>query len=180
MLRLFIFLRSSYSNLFNPIGSTINSQLDINYQYSGMRAQKGVKKTSLQYYEIINPCSKKSEFCRNCNSQFMMIRPLIKSAIIHKNFYRDLGKDKERVDFIVKLILDCTNIEFHELHKFEKIVAGNLVFRAKREGVHFIYSVNKSKIDNLLFLRAMSNFTKYKRLLANDQQLKRMITNLIT
>lgn len=110
----------------------------------------------------------------------MMIRPLIKNAIIHKNFYRDLGKDKERVDFIVKLILDCTNIEFHELHKFEKIVAGNLVFRAKREGVHFIYSVNKSKIDNLLFLRAMSNFTKYKRLLANDQQLKRMITNLIT
>jgi len=108
----------------------------------------------------------------------MMIRPLIKNAIIHKNFFRDLGKDKERMDSIVKMILDCTNLEFHELHKFEKNVAGNLIFRAKRDGIHFVYSVNKNKVENLLFLRAITNFTKYKRLLANEEQIKKMIKNL--
>lgn len=108
----------------------------------------------------------------------MMIRPLIKNALIHNDFFRDLGKDKERVDSIVKMILDCKNLEFHELHKFEKNVAGNLIFRAKRDRIHFVYSVNKNKTENLLFLRALTNFTKYKRLLANDEQVKKMIKKL--
>ena len=69
----------------------------------------------------------------------MAIRPLIRNAVVHKKFFRDLGKDRERVDSVVKMILDCSNLEFHELHKFEKNVAGNLVFRAKREGTHLVY-----------------------------------------
>ena len=137
----------------------------------------GEKKISHQYNELTNPCSKKKQFCRNCSSSFIMIRPLIKNAYVHKKFFRDLGKDKEKVDSIVKKILDCSNLEFHELHKFEKNVKGNLVFRAKREGIHFVYAVSKKKVENLFFLRAMSNFSEYKRLLANEDQLKRMITN---
>jgi len=84
------------------------------------------------------------------------------------------------VNSVVNMILDCTNLEFHELHKFEKNVTGNLVFRAKQEKTHFVYCVNKKKIETLLFLRAISNFIEYKRLLANEQQIKRMTTELST
>jgi hypothetical protein len=110
----------------------------------------------------------------------MTIRPLIKNAVIHKKFFRDLGRDRERVDSIVRMILDCSHLEFHELHKFEKNVDGNLVFRAKKEKTHFVYCVNKKKMDTLLFLRAISNFAEYKRLLANEQKIKRMTTELST
>jgi hypothetical protein len=105
----------------------------------------------------------------------MMIRPQIKNALIHKKFFKDLGKDEKKVDRIVKMILDCSNLEFYELHKFEKNIAGNLLFRAKRKGIHFVYSINKNDTENLIFLRAMTNFTEYKRLLANEEQIKRMI-----
>jgi len=108
----------------------------------------------------------------------MAIRPLIRNAVVHKKFFRDMGKDRDRVDSVVKMILDCANLEFHELHKFEKNVAGNLVFRAKREGTHFVYCVNKKKVETLLFLRAISNFTEYKRLLADEQQILRMATEM--
>ena len=130
------------------------------------------------YLELSNPCNQKKDFCPNCSSHFMAIRPLIKKAVVHKKFFRDLGKDKDKVDSVVKMILDCSNLEFHELHKFEKNVAGNLVFRAKRERTHFVYCINKKNVDTLLFLRAISNFTDYKRLLANEQQIKRMTTEI--
>ena len=108
----------------------------------------------------------------------MEVRPLIRNAVVHKKFFRDLGKDKDRVDTVVRMILDCTNLEFHELHKFEKNVAGNLVFRAKKERTHFVYCVNKKKIETLLFLRAIANFTEYRRLLANEKQIARMATEI--
>ena len=108
----------------------------------------------------------------------MAVRPLIRNAVVHKKFFRDMGKDKNRVDSVVRMILDCANLEFHELHKFEKNVAGNLVFRAKKERTHFVYCVNKKKLETLLFLRAMTNFTEYKRLLANEKQIERMAIEL--
>ena len=108
----------------------------------------------------------------------MTIRPLIRNVVVHKKFFKDLGKNRDRVDSIVKMILDCANLEFHELHKFEKNVAGNLVFRAKREQTHFVYCVNKKNVETLLFLRAISNFADYKRLLANEQQIKRMVAEI--
>ena len=36
----------------------------------------------------------------------MTIRPMLKNVIVHKNFFKDLGKDKELVDSVVKLIID--------------------------------------------------------------------------
>ncbi len=128
--------------------------------------------------ELDNPCNRKKSFYRNCSSHFMRVRPLIRNVIVHKKFFRDLGKDKDRVDSVVKMILDCTNLEFHELHKFEKNVAGNLVFRAKRERIHFVYCVNTKNVETLLFLRAINNFTEYKHLLANEQQIKRMANEI--
>jgi hypothetical protein len=130
------------------------------------------------YLELTNPCSVKKDFCQNCSSYFMAVRPLIRNAVVHKKFFSDLGKDRERVDSVVRMILDCANLEFHELHKFEKNVAGNLVFRAKKEKTHFIYCVNKKKLETLLFLRAITNFTKYKRLLANEKQIERMAAEM--
>lgn len=130
------------------------------------------------YLTLTNPCSQKREFCRNCSSHFMAVRPLIRNAIVHKMFFRDLRKDENRVDSVVRMILDCANLEFHELHKFEKNVDGNLVFRAKKEKTHFVYCVNKKKLETMLFLRAISNLTEYKRLLANEQQIKRMTVEL--
>ena len=76
------------------------------------------------------------------------------------------------------MILDCTNLEFHELHKFEKNVDGNLIFRAKKKGIHYVYCINKKKPDIILFLRAISNFGEYKRFLENEQQIKRMTTEI--
>ena len=108
----------------------------------------------------------------------MAVRPLIRNAVVHKMFFRDLGKDQDKVDSVVRMILDCANLEFHELHKFEKIVDGNLVFRAKKGHIHFVYCVNKKKMETLLFLRAISNFTEYRRLLSNEQQILRMTAEL--
>ena len=91
-----------------------------------------------------------------------------------------MGRDQEKVDSVIKMVLDCANLEFQELHKFEKNVDGTLVFRAKKDGTHFVYCVNKKKIDTILFLRAITNFTEYKHLLANEQQIKKMVTDLTT
>jgi hypothetical protein len=110
----------------------------------------------------------------------MAVRPSIRNAVVHKKFFRDLGKDRERVDSVVRMILDCSHLEFHELHKFEKNVDGNLVFRAKKERTHFVYCVNKKRMETLLFLRAISNFAEYKRFLDSEQQIKRMATELST
>ena len=130
------------------------------------------------YLELSNPCTQKKDFCRTCSSHFMAIRPLIKTVAVHKKFFSDLRKDRHKVDSEVQMILDCTNVEFHELHKFEKNVSGNLVFRAKKESTHFVYCVNKKRIETLLFLRALSNFTEYKRLLADEQRIQRMVTEV--
>lgn len=110
----------------------------------------------------------------------MAIRPMIKGAVVHKKFFRDMGKDQQKVDSIVKLILDCSNLEFHELHKFEKNVDDNLIFRAKKEHTHFVYCINKKHMENIFFLRAISNFTEYKHFLDNEKQIKRMATELTT
>jgi len=54
----------------------------------------------------------------------------------------------------------------------------NQVFSANRKGIHFAYCINKKKVETILFLRAISNFTEYKRLLADEQQIIRMTTEI--
>lgn len=62
----------------------------------------------------------------------MKVRPLIETIAVSGRFIRDL-KDREKVRFIIQDVLDCSNLEFHELHKFEMNAGGNLIFRAKKE-----------------------------------------------
>ena len=101
-----------------------------------------------------------------------MVRPAIREVIVTKHFARDL-KGKEEVSSIVKDILDCSNLEFIELHKFEENIDGNLIFRAKKGRTHFVYIVDKKM--KIIFLRAFNNFTKYKKFLDDRKSMKRIL-----
>ncbi len=121
---------------------------------------------------IRNPCTDEKEFCKNCNSHFMTVRPAIKAVAVSKRFIRDL-KDREKARSFIRNILDCTQLEFHELHKFEKSVDGTLIFRAKKGQTHIVYGVDKEM--RIIFLRALNNFTEYKKFLRNRKEIQRMI-----
>ena len=105
----------------------------------------------------------------------MRVRPLLKEVTISKHFKRDL-KDKERINSIIKNILDCSNLEFTELHKFEENIEGNMIFRAKKENMHIIYCIDKNM--RIIFLRAIKNFDEYRRLLENKKEIKAIIESL--
>jgi hypothetical protein len=70
-----------------------------------------------------NPCVERKEHCLNCHSHFMAVRPNITGVIVTKRFFRDL-KNREKAKTLVQDILDCSNADFNELHKFEEHVAG--------------------------------------------------------
>jgi hypothetical protein len=123
-------------------------------------------------FSIENPCQQKKAFCINCHGEFKTIRPLIKEVIVTKHFVRDL-KNKEEADSVVKDILDCSNLEFTEMHKFEEHIGGNLVFRAKKGQTHFVYFVDKRM--RIIFLRAFKNFNEYKKFLDDRRRMRRMI-----
>jgi len=105
----------------------------------------------------------------------MMIRPSIKSIVVSKHFIRDL-KDTEKMNSIIKDVLDCSHLEFNELHKFEENIGGTLIFRAKKENVHIVYSIDKKM--RIVFLRAVKNFSQYKKFLENKKEIIRLIESL--
>ncbi|MDH5779923.1 MAG: hypothetical protein OEZ29_04940 [Candidatus Bathyarchaeota archaeon] len=121
---------------------------------------------------VDNPCVERKDFCINCNSHFMKVRPSIRTVAVSRRFIKDL-KDQEMADSIIKDVLDCSHLEFHELHKFEKNIDGNLIFRAKKEKAHIVYGVDKNM--RIIFLRAMKNFTQYKKFLEDMKEILRMI-----
>lgn len=125
--------------------------------------------------KLDNPCAERKDFCTNCHSHFMAIRPLIKSVVVSKHFIRDL-KDEENINSIIKNILDCSHLEFNELHKFEENINGNLIFRAKKEDTHIVYCVNRTM--KIIFLRAIKNFKEYKKFLEDRKEIKKMIERL--
>jgi hypothetical protein len=117
-------------------------------------------------------CAEEREFCVNCHSHFLALRPTITGVVVTKRFLKDLREISES-EAIVDEVLDCSEIGFTELHKFEENVEGNLVFRAKKEGKHFVYCVDRTK--RLVFLRVFRNFKEYERFLED----KRAISNLV-
>ena len=122
--------------------------------------------------KLENPCAATKDFCVNCHSHFVAIRPLIKTVVISKHFLKDL-KSEDEARSIVKDILDCINVDFTELHKFEEKVDGALIFRAKKEGVHFVYCVDKKM--RIIFMRAFRNFGEYERFLGDKKEIRKMI-----
>ena len=105
----------------------------------------------------------------------MQVRPYLKSVVVSKHFVKDCRTEEEAKSIIQK-VLDCSDLEFTELHKFEENIDGNLVFRAKKEGTHIVYCVDKSM--QIIFLRAIRNFTEYKRFLDDRKQIKKTIVEL--
>jgi len=122
--------------------------------------------------KVENPCAVEKDFCINCHSHFMTIRPLIKNVVVSRRFFKDL-KDAEKVKSIVKDVLECSSINFNELHKFEENVNGNLVFRAKRDNIHVVYCVDKRR--QIIFLRAFRNYSEYAKFLEDKKEIERMI-----
>ena len=59
-----------------------------------------------------NPCSAQKDFCVNCHSHFMAVRPHIASVVVTKRFFKDL-KDAEEAKSIVRDVLDCSNTDFN-------------------------------------------------------------------
>jgi mRNA-degrading endonuclease RelE of RelBE toxin-antitoxin system len=125
--------------------------------------------------KLDNPCVIKKDFCINCHSHFVAIRPSIKTLVISKRFIRDL-KDKEEVDSIVSGVLNCSNVDFNELHKFEENIDGNLIFRAKKGGIHVVYCVDKKM--RIMFLRAFKNYSEYGKFLEDKKEIRKMIARV--
>ena len=100
--------------------------------------------------------------CINCHEHFKQFRPNIKEIIVSKHFLRDAP------DFDTSLIIGCERDNFTKLHKFEETIEGNHIFRAIKGKMHYVYAIGKDK--RLIFLRAFSNFTDYKKFL-NEKNL---------
>jgi hypothetical protein len=105
----------------------------------------------------------------------MAVRQVLTGAVISKHFSRDIG-DRKAAESIVGNILDCSGVDFVELHKFEMIVDGNMIFRAKKERVHIVYCVDKK--SRLIFLRAFKNYSMCARSLGNKEEIRKMIESL--
>jgi len=125
--------------------------------------------------KLENTCIERKSFCDDCNSHFMSVRPLLKEVVVSKHFKRDL-KDEEKISSIIKNVLDCSHLEFNELHKFEENIEGNLIFRAKKENLHIVYCINKEM--KIIFLRAIKNFDGYRRFLDNKKEIEKMIDDI--
>jgi mRNA-degrading endonuclease RelE of RelBE toxin-antitoxin system len=119
-----------------------------------------------------SPCGVKRDFCINCHSHFMSMRPKIKSVVVTKHFFKDL-KDAEEVQSVVNGVLECSGADFYELHKFEEHIDGNMVFRAKKGGVHIVYCVDRNM--RIIFLRAFRNFKEYGRFLEDKKEIRNLI-----
>ncbi len=122
-----------------------------------------------------NHCSTKKSFCVNCGGEFIQVRPHLRGIVVSKRFVKDC-RSEEEAKSIVQKVLDCSDLEFTELHKFEENIDGNLIFRAKKENTHIVYCVDRTM--QIIFLRAINNFNEYKRFLDDRKQIKKIILRL--
>ena len=102
----------------------------------------------------------------------MAVRPHITSVVVTKRFFKDL-KDDENAKAIVRDVLDCSNADFNELHKFEEHMDGCMIFRAKKDGMHIVYCVDKSM--RIIFMRVFRNFKEYEKFLEDKREISKLI-----
>jgi mRNA-degrading endonuclease RelE of RelBE toxin-antitoxin system len=86
----------------------------------------------------------------------MTITPSLRTVVISRHFIRDL-KDKKEINSIVSDVLECSNADFNELHKFEEYIDGDPVFRAKKDDIHIVYCVDRKM---RIIARAMTSSAK--------------------
>jgi hypothetical protein len=114
------------------------------------------------------------DHCLNCQNHFMKIRPLLKATFISRRFIKDV-KGEEKAKSFVSDILDCSNVDYYELHKFEENIDGYLIFRSKKEGTHIVYCVDREM--QLFFLRAFRNYRDYERFLRDKRGIRRLVSH---
>jgi mRNA-degrading endonuclease RelE of RelBE toxin-antitoxin system len=124
------------------------------------------------HFKLNNSCNQSRSFCVNCHNHFMSLRPELKEVVVSKHFIKDL-KDEDEINSIINNVLDCSEIDFTELHKFEEHIDGIPVFRAKKEKLHIVYCIDKKM--RIIFLRAFKSFNRYKKFLDNKNTIKHMI-----
>jgi mRNA-degrading endonuclease RelE of RelBE toxin-antitoxin system len=124
--------------------------------------------------ELKNPCLEQKDQCLNCHSHFMAVRPHIQGIVVTRRFLKDL-RDEEKAKAIVQNVLDCSSVDFYELHKFEKHVDGCMIFRAKTEGMHIVYCVNKDM--RIIFMRVFKNFKEYEKFLDDKKEISKLIVH---
>ena len=112
--------------------------------------------------ELNNPCTDQKDHCLNCHSHFMAVRPHLTSVVVTKRFFKD--------------VLDCANADFNELHKFEEHVNGCMIFRAKKEGMHIVYCVDKNM--RIIFMRVFKNFKEYEKFLDDKREMGKLILHV--
>jgi mRNA-degrading endonuclease RelE of RelBE toxin-antitoxin system len=121
-----------------------------------------------------NPCVERKDRCLNCHSHFVALRPHITSVVVTKRFFKDI-KDNEKAKALIRDVLDCSNADFEEFHKFEQHGAGCMVFRAKKEGMHIVYCVEKNM--QIIFMRVFKNFKQYEKFLDDKKEIRKLIQN---
>jgi mRNA-degrading endonuclease RelE of RelBE toxin-antitoxin system len=119
-----------------------------------------------------NPCIEQKDHCVNCHSHFIEVRPHITSVAVTKRFFKDL-KDDEKAKAIVRDVLDCSNADFSELHKFEEHVNGCMIFRAKKDGMHIVYCVDKNM--RIIFMRVFKNYKEYSKFLEDKKEISKLV-----
>jgi hypothetical protein len=60
--------------------------------------------------------------------------------------------------------------------KFEESLDGNLIFRAKKQGVHIVYCVYKQM--RIIFLRAFRNYSEYGKFLEDKKEIKKLLAHV--
>jgi hypothetical protein len=85
----------------------------------------------------------------------------IKEVLVSKRFQKDAD------NFDISLITDSQHEHFTRLHKFEKHVRGNNIFRAVKDEIHYVYAIDKK--FRLIFLRVFKNFKKYEKYLGDEK-----------
>lgn len=99
--------------------------------------------------------------CINCNASFQKMRPQITETLASAHFERDYP------GFDPALITGCDKRLSKDMHKFEKNIGGNLVFRALIRHTHVLYAIDERR--RLILLRAFRKFSDYKRYLEDER-----------
>ncbi len=124
---------------------------------------------------LSNSCALGKEECINCHKHFLALRPLITEVVITKRFLKDY-KDSLKASQTVSEILDCSNLDYYEMHKFEANIDGTLVFRSKKDGVHSVFVVDKQL--RVIFLRSFKNYSEYGKFLEDKKEIRKMVASV--
>ena len=125
--------------------------------------------------DLADLCVEKRDSCVNCHSHFKAVRSHLTGVIVTKRFLRDL-KEADEPKSIVNAVLDCSSMDFSELHKFEQHIDGSMIFRANKQGLHVVYATDKNR--KLIFLRAFKNYGEYSKFLEDKKEIKNLISHL--